>query len=143
MSVKSLYDKDFYAWSLHQANMVRLGCWGELDIENLIEELDSMGRQQKHNLVSFLKQLIMHLLKWKYQKEKRTKSWQNSIENQREEIEYILSENPSLKGCYDECVENAYKYAVKLAARETGLSVNTFPEEIPFKTLLREDWFPE
>lgn len=143
ISGKNLYNQDFYTWAKHQANMIRLGCWGEVDIENVVEELESMGKQQKHNLISFLKQLIMHLLKWKYQKEKRSNSWINTIENQRQEIEYLMEESPSLKSSYDECVQKAYKFAVKMASAKTGLNKRIFPEQNPFERLLEENYFPE
>ena len=45
-----LYDIDFYAWTLEQSNLLKSGKWQELDIENLVEEIESLGKQQRQEL---------------------------------------------------------------------------------------------
>ena len=81
-----LYDKDFYQWTLYNAELLRQGKITEIDIQNIAEELESMGKSQKRELISRLAVLIMHLLKWQYQPEKRSHSWIETINEQRRQI---------------------------------------------------------
>ena len=98
MPVKSpLYDRDFFAWSREQADLLRAGKLAEADIEHIAEEIDSMGRTEKRELISRLSVLLLHLLKWRYQPEKRGPSWEASIRVQRNRIADHLDDNPSLK----------------------------------------------
>jgi hypothetical protein len=98
MPVKTtLYDRDFYAWSREQAELLRAGKLAEADIEHIAEEIDSMGRTEKRELISRLSVLLLHLLKWRYQPGKRGPSWEASISNQRDGIAEHLDDNPSLK----------------------------------------------
>ena len=72
MPVKSpLYDRDFFAWSRQQADLLRAGKLAEADIEHVAEEIDSMGRAEKRDFISRLSILLLHLLEWRYQPEKR------------------------------------------------------------------------
>ena len=91
------YDKDFYSWTQEQAELLKNGRFSELDIDNLIEEVESMGRSEKRELESRLTILLLHLLKWKYQEVRRGRSWQLSIDEQRIQFEETLDENPGLK----------------------------------------------
>jgi len=92
-----LYETDFYQWTQEQATLLRQGVWTSLDIENLAEEIESLGRQQKQELRNCLGVLIGHLLKWEYQPELRGKSWKATIWEQRDQVFDILQDNPSLK----------------------------------------------
>ncbi len=92
-----LYADDFFAWSREQAALLREGRLGEADIKDIAEEIDSMGRTEKRELVSRLTVLLLHLLKWRYQPEKRSASWEASIRAQRNRIEDHLDDNPSLR----------------------------------------------
>jgi hypothetical protein len=136
------YDTDFYAWALHNAQLLREGKFSEIDIEHIIEELESMGKSDKRELTSRLKILIAHLLKWEYQPKRRGRSWKRSIDEQRIQITDLLSENPSLKSLWEEAKTNAYPDAVKLAVKETKLS--SFPTTCLYTTeeLLDEDFYP-
>src|SRR5579864_8782072 len=79
-SMKSLlYNRDFYAWSRQQAELLRAGKLAQADIEHIAEEIDSMGRTEKRELISRLSVLLLHLLKWRYQPDKRGPSWEASI----------------------------------------------------------------
>jgi Domain of unknown function DUF29 len=139
------YARDLYAWSRRNAELLRQGRLAEIDAEHIAEELEDMGRSERHALASHLKVLISHLLKWQYQKAFRGVSWQLSIDNARDEIEQILSDSPSLRTTLDELVAARYRAARKRAAMETGLSLEGFPEECPFATgqLVAEDYWPE
>ena len=122
------YDKDFYSWTQEQAELLKHGRFSELDIDNLIEEVESMGRSEKRELESRLTILLFHFLKWKYQEVRRGRSWQLSIDEQRIQFEKTLNENPGLKPALDQIIKDAYKLAVIKAARETKISKAVFPE---------------
>ena len=136
------YDKDFYSWTQEQAELLKHGRFSELDIDNLIEEVESMGRSEKRELESRLTILLLHFLQWKYQEVRRGRSWQLSIDEQRVQFEKTLNENPGLKPALDQIIKDAYKLAVIKAARETKISKSVFPECCPWNlALFIEDGF--
>jgi Domain of unknown function DUF29 len=94
-----LYDRDFFAWSRQQAELLRAGRLAEADIEQIAEEIDSMGRTEKRELISRLSVLLLHLLKWRYQPEKRGPTWEASIRVQRNRLADHLDDNSSLSPC--------------------------------------------
>jgi hypothetical protein len=145
MSVKSpLYDRDFYAWSREQAELLRTGELDKADIEHIAEEIDSMGRTEKRDLISRLGVLLLHLLKWRYQPGKRGPSWEASILNQRDAIADYLDDNPSLKPLLPHALASAYRAARRDAVAETGLAASTFPETCPWtvEEVLDEKFWP-
>ena len=117
---------------MEQAELLKTGHWQEVDIENLIEEVESMGRSEKRSLESRLIVLITHLLKWQYQPVRRGKSWELTIKGQRVNCLDVLEDNPSLKSKLDELFIKAYYRAKLEAAKETGLDEDYFPEECPY-----------
>ncbi len=132
MPVKStLYDLDFYAWSREQAELLRAGKLAEADIEHIAEEIDSMGRTEKRELISRLEVLLLHLLKWRYQPGKRGPSREASIFVQRDRIEDHLDDNPSLRLLLPRALASAYRRARQEAVAETGLPSATFPDACP------------
>jgi hypothetical protein len=126
------YELDFYAWTQEQAKSLSLGKWQALDIENLVEEILSLGKQQKQELRNRLGVLIGHLLKWDYQSELRSKSWKATIREQRDEILDILKENPSLKPYLDEAIQKGFRQGINLVLRETPLDVDDLPSACPY-----------
>lgn len=134
------YDKDFYKWTKTQANLLKKEEFQKLDLENLIEEIESLGRSEKRTLKSYLKILLLHLLKVKFQPNNHTNSWKLSIKNSRFEAKGVLKENPSLKPKLPEILKEAYFSARLEAAKETGLDEKTFPQDCPWKI---EDIFNE
>src|SRR5205085_11646300 len=84
------YDRDFYSWSLEQARLVREGRWDAVDRENVAEEIESLGREQFNKLESALRVLLVHILKWDHQPERRTRSWVISIKDQRIAFDQVL-----------------------------------------------------
>lgn len=126
------YQADYYGWTVEQAELLKTGHWQEIDIENLIEEVESMGRSEKRSLESRLVVLITHLLKWQYQPVRRGKSWELTIKGQRVNCLDVLEDNPSLKSKLDELFIKAYYRAKLEAAKETGLDEDYFPEECPY-----------
>lgn len=126
--VRAEYERDFYSWLMEQARLVRAGRWSAVDRENLAEEIEALGREQFDKLASALRVLLLHLLKWDFQADKRTRSWALSIAAQRLEIEDILADNPGLKPRIPEAMARAYRKARIEAANETGLEEAKFPE---------------
>jgi hypothetical protein len=144
-SQQSEYDKDFYAWSLHNAALIREGKLSEVDLENVAEEIESMGKGNKRELISRLSVLLSYLLKWKFQAGRRGKSWELTIKEQRLKVHSLLDESPSLKHELDKHLSEAYEIALLIAARETGLDEKIFPKSCPFsfKESLKKDFFPK
>ena len=145
MPSKNLYDSDFYQWSQQQCHFLKSGQWNELDIANLAEEIEDMGKSLKRELESRLKVLLVHLLKWKYQPELRGNSWLYSIEEQREQIEDHLEENPSLRHTLPASFDRAYRYGLTVAAKETGYTKSFFPENCPWslEQVMNSEFWPE
>jgi hypothetical protein len=128
----SAYERDFYAWAMEQAKRIREGAFEALDRENLAEEIASLGNEQFSKLRSAYRVLLMHMLKWDHQPEKRTRSWATTIFNQRLDASDVLDDNPSLKSRLDQALTAAYRRARVEAARETDLPLSTFPEANPY-----------
>lgn len=128
----NLYEQDFYLWTQITAEQLKKNKFNEIDITNLIEEIESMGRSEKRELKSRLVVLLMHLLKWHYQPEKRSESWRSTITEQRICIEGLLEDSPSLKPTLSEVFEDCYQKARLKASDETGIKLNFFPKESPF-----------
>ena len=124
-------DDDFYAWLLDQASALRRLQPDSLDWENLAEELEAMGRSEENGLESYLVVLLKHLLKWRYQPEKRTGSWEASIENSREQISRRLQRSPSLKSKQDEVFLVAYRLARRRAGAQMGMRKQEWEIQLP------------
>jgi len=140
----TLYDRDFYAWSREQAELLRAGELGRADLEHIAEEIESMGKTEKRELVSRLTVLLLHLLKWQFQPDGQGNSWRLSIANARDEIIDLLDDNPSLRSQSDGLVRKAYIYAHRKAAIETGLAEEAFPAQCPwpFELATDSDFWP-
>ncbi|MBS3026383.1 DUF29 domain-containing protein [Dolichospermum sp. ST_con] len=133
------YDHDFYAWTQEQAQLLRTGKFNQIDFDHIAEEIEDMGRSEKRELESRLEVLLMHLLKWQFQPNLRSRSWQLTIKEQRLRLEKLLAENPSLKSFLADSLEKIYQLATISAERETGLSY--FPQICPYS--LTEIFTPE
>lgn len=145
MSNSTLYEQDFYAWANEQAGLLRAGKLAQADIEHIAEEIESMGKTEKRELVSRLSVLLLHLLKWQFQPGRRGTSWQATIRLQRRDLTRHIRDNPSLKATLDEAISYAYGNAIIEAVGETGLLEGTFPAACPwsFEQMMAEDFWPE
>ncbi len=146
MRAKSaLYDRDFYAWSNQQAALLRAGKLDQADLEHIAEEIESMGKTEKRELVSRLTVLLLHLLKWRFQPTKRSNSWKNSIATSRDQLTDHLDDNPSLKSRLPEAVASAFRYARRAAADETGLDDGALPAACPwpFEQMMDAEFWPD
>jgi hypothetical protein len=140
-----LHDKDFYAWTKQTAQIVIEGSIAVVDINNIAEEIEDMGSSNKRALISCLAILSSHLLKWKFQKERRGKSWLLTIKCQRLKINDLLEESPSLKHQIESKFDRAYIEARLIASKETGIDIDDFPENDPFtlEECLNDEFFPD
>jgi hypothetical protein len=139
------YDEDFFAWTQEQATLLRSGQFSQVDIENVAEELESMGRSDKREIDSRLEVLLTHLLKWRVQVGFRSPSWSGTIREQRGRIEDLLGESPSLRPPVPQIKPALYARARRVAANETGLPASMFPARCPFtpEQIRAEDFLPE
>ncbi|MEI6985245.1 MAG: DUF29 domain-containing protein [Rhodospirillaceae bacterium] len=143
--ISGLYERDFHAWAMEQAGFLRAGNYSAADIAHIAEEIESMGRTEKRELVSRLAILLCHLLKWRFQPGLRGNSWRYSIIVQRRDLARHLADNPSLKAKLGETLADAYINARYSAAGETELPEQTFPTECPwpFERIMNAEFWPE
>ncbi len=138
------YDEDFYLWTQEMAVALRQGDFSALDRENLAEEIENLGKSDRRALKSRLEILLMHLLKWQFQPNRRSGSWQGTIIEQRLRIQDILTDSPSLKNYLISILPGATHNAILLAAAETTLPLDLFPKDCPYsiKQILDIDYLP-
>lgn len=133
--ISSLYTIDFYAWTQEQVSLLRNHQWSQIDLQNLIEEVESLGKQQRQELRNCLSILIGHLLKWQFQPQHRSRIWLATLRIQRLDTIELLEENSSLKSYLEEALGKAYLKGVELAVRETDLPSRTFPSDCPYSSI--------
>jgi hypothetical protein len=140
-----LYDRDFVLWTEEQAKLLRAGRFDRVDLANLVEEVESLGRSDKRALRTELRRLATHLLKWIYQPAKRTVSWSITISDARSKIDAILIDSPSLRPIADTLFAETYGPARNDALRQTGLEKRSLPTEPPFTLdqVLDDDFWPD
>jgi len=139
------YQKDFYSWTCEQAELLKAGRFNELDVFNLIEEIETMGRSEKRELESRLTVLLVHLLKWQYQPTRRGRSWQLTIQEQRLEFFDVLNDNTGLKPQLQALLTHSYQKAKIRASKETGLDTDAFTSACPwsFAQLMDDAFLPD
>ena len=140
----SLYEQDFYEWSIKTADLIRQGNFAEIDTDNLAEELESLGRSEKREFLNRLKVLLIHLLKWQHQPPQRSISWKSTIMTQRDDIRLLLEDNPSFRRLGQEVLDRAYPLARRKAALETGIDIKYYPELCPYtyEHVMDDDFWP-
>lgn len=140
----SSYEQDFYRWTQEQANLLREGRLSSIDVDHLIEELETMGARERRELTNRLKVLLAQLLKWRYQPQRRSRSWRATIDEQRLSLDDLLDDNPSLRSMLDGQLGKAYRLGRLLAIKETDLDEDIFPSACPFTLadVLAKDRYP-
>lgn len=128
----TLYDRDFFAWANEQAALLRSGLLSEADIDHIPEEIESIGKTEKRELVNRLAGMLMCLLKWQFQPGRRGASWQTTIRVQRLALVRHMADNPSLKATLLDSIAEGYGDAVIEAAGETGLLESSLPTICPW-----------
>lgn len=138
------YHKDFYAWANEQAGKLRAHQFTGLDIENIAEELETLGRSEKRELISRLEVLLTHLLKWQFQSMRQSRSWELTIKQQRLRLQQHLSDNPSLKSQLNDAIDRAYQLAVIEAQKKISLPKSTFSTECPYSwnQIKNDEFYP-
>lgn len=145
----SLYESDFYAWTVDQAEKLRARATfdnrGDIDWENAAEEIESVGRSDKREIRSRLEVLLLHLLKWRFQSKRRKHGWRDTIVEQRRRLPMVVDDSPSLREYPVSVLDDVYALAVIGAARETGLPKAEFPLTCPFTIdqILHPDFYPD
>lgn len=142
--MKGVYQLDFDVWTQQTAQLLREGRWAEIDVMHLAEELEDLGKRDRRAIVSQLIRLLMHLLKWEYQPERRSDSWLDSIADARVQIDLALEDSPSLKNYLQSQFDKSYERSRQQAARQTRKEVTAFPELCPYSlaSVLSEGWLP-
>ena len=144
-AMPNAYESDLYAWANEQAALLRAGRFAAADMDNIAEEIEALARTEKRELISRLAVVLLHLLKWRFQSEKKTRSWELSIEEHRRQLAIHLRENPSLKSHVSEAMADGYYLALVRAQRQTGLPRKTFPPTCPFtlQQILDDSFWPQ
>ena len=143
-----LYEKDYYLWLDKTISLLENRQFSELDLENLIDEISSMGKSEKRSLESYLTRLLEHLLKlayWQSELEYNQRGWKNEIRNFRLRIQQIIEDSPSLKPYLSEIFSPCYQNARKLFLDLSGMAENLvgLAPICTIEQALNEDWFPE
>ena len=125
-------DADFFAWTQRTAALLRARRFDEVDVEHAAEEIEDMGRRDLREVNRRLRVVLVHLLKWKLQPKKRTRSWHTTLVTQRSEIDDLLRDSPSLRPRLLHDLPRNYARAVTRTAVETGLRADKFPSRCPF-----------
>ena len=139
------YDQDFYGWTVEQVALLQNKQFDQIDLEHIIEEIESMGKAERNQLRNRLTVLLMHLLKWQYEPSRRCTSWVQTIREQRRAIPRLIKENPSLKSSLADLLLDAYSNALEDAADETNLPISLFPTECPwsYAQFMDKEFFPD
>jgi hypothetical protein len=140
-----LYEVDYYAWTQKQATLLREQRWTQVDLANILEEIESLGRQQRQELRNRLGILLGHLLKWQLQPDHRSKSWRATLREQRYRVRKLLDESPSLRGDLLEANEYGYELGLAVVVQETPLDYDELPERCPYllEQVLDDSFLPE
>ena len=140
-----LYDEDFFAWTIQNASLLKQGKLAEVDIHNIAEELESMGKRDKRQLINRLIILIAHLLKWENQPDKRSNGWRSTIKEQRRRVLNLLADSPSLKHEIEKQLNKIYESAITISADETLIDESDFPKHCPYTAtqILDDNFYPD
>jgi hypothetical protein len=143
-AAETLYEHDFHAWTEEQARLLRAGLTAEADLPHIAEEIETLGASERRELESQIKVLLQHLLQWQHEPDARSTGWAGTIAEQRDQLDSLLRQSPSLRRLVPEYVGFAYPKARRAAALETGLDREVFPAECPFagEDALDPDFLP-
>lgn len=140
-----LYETDFYTWTQEQARLLRERRWADLDLDNLVDEVQSVGSSEKREIRRRMKVLLAHLLKWKLQPGHRGQSWRRTITEQRRQLFAIMEDSPSLRDYVLREATEAHLGATLKASEESGVAIGLFPGQPAFtaEQVLDLEFFPE
>ncbi|MEY2833166.1 MAG: hypothetical protein RLZZ574_2425 [Cyanobacteriota bacterium] len=145
LSIKDLYESDYLLWLQETSQLLKAKDFDRLDLENLLEEIESLGRSERNKLIFSLRLIYQHLLKWQYQPNKRSKSWSDTISRERDNVNDYLEDTPSLKNLLQDrtVLTKAYQRGRRDAIRETGIT--NLPQDCPYfiEQILNSNFLPE
>jgi hypothetical protein len=144
MNMNKTYLVDFNSWIDRTVRLLQQRRWHEVDVEHLIEEVENLGKSERRGIASQLIRLLLHLLKWQYQPQRRSDSWLDSITDARTQIDLAIEDSPSLKNYPLEQLKDSYQRARRQASQQTSIEMSVFPEECPYLVaqILDENWLP-
>jgi hypothetical protein len=131
---QSLYETDYLKWIETTIAQMKQQNYGAIDWENLIDEIEDMGRSERRSLESNLTVILLHLLKWQFQPDRRSISWEATIAEHRKRIRKAFKDSPSLKPYFEEIFAECYEDAVEFASIETRMPAATFPPNCPYSS---------
>lgn len=142
---QTLYETDYLQWIETTLEKLRSQDYPNVDWGNLIEEIEDMGRSERRSLKSNLIVVLLHLLKWQFQRDRRSGSWEGSIIEHRRPVREAVSDSPSLQPYLESIFAECYTQAVKQAKAETGLPLETFPQQCPYELaeVMDDEFLPE
>jgi hypothetical protein len=133
MNLASLYEQDFLLWTEDTSAKLKAQDFNNLDLENLIEEVETLGRSERRELLNRLTRLLEHLLKRLYvPSEQNYRGWQVTIQNQRLALRNLVQDSPSLKASWDKVIATAWQDA--LAKVQEAYPQVEFPSQFPYPT---------
>lgn len=143
--MNKMYLIDFNLWIDRTAQFLREERWQEIDMAQLIEEVEDLGKSERRGIASQLTRLLLHLLKWQYQPQRRSDSWLDSITDARTQIALAIEDSPSLKTYPATILIESYQRARRQAAKQTNLEISEFPKNCLYslELVLDENWLPE
>ncbi|MEB3230174.1 MAG: DUF29 domain-containing protein [Leptolyngbyaceae bacterium] len=143
--MREQYGDDFSGWITQTVQLLRDERWQDIDVPNLIEEVEALGKRDRRGIASQLTRLLLHLLKWQYQPQRRSDSWLDSITDARTQIELAIEDSPSLRNYPGEQLARSYERARRQAAQQTNMELSVFPVICPYaiELVLSENWLPE
>ncbi|MBE9113712.1 DUF29 domain-containing protein [Nodosilinea sp. LEGE 07298] len=132
----SLYESDFYQWIQQTAGALKAKAFDQVDWDNVIEEIESMGRSERRELKSRLIVLLEHLLKlhyWSAEGANNERGWRNTIIEQRRQIQLVLDDSPSLRAMLTDIYPDAYRQAREDVLLKSQLPENAVPSAPPYE----------
>ena len=145
MTMIDTYSTDMNSWVKQTIHLLREKRWDEIDVAHLIEEVEDLGKSERRGITSQLTRLLLHLLKWHYQPQRRSDSWLDSITDARTQIELAIEDSPSLKSHPATQLSDCYDRARRQASQQTNLDISIFPMtcEYGLERVLTENWLPD
>lgn len=142
--LSQLYDDDFYLWVRHNAELIRQRRFDEIDVDNVVEEIESLGRRDRHEVQSRLATLLRQLLIWRHYPVRCGKDLILAIRHQRWQMALVLQDSPTLQRELPSMLAKRYGWAREMAAIETGLPEEAFPKDCAWslEQILDEHFWP-
>ena len=129
----TLYEEDFALWIEKTVSQLKAGDFTNIDLENLIEEVESLGRQDKRELENRLTTLLEHALKRRYVlSPDYYRGWENTLKRTQKELKKILRDSPSLRNYFLAMLTECYRDAIDNLEDDYG---SMFPESCPFSEI--------